>query len=349
MKTIIQSFLTFLCLWIIGFKVQAVSPPPDGGYPGGNTAEGDNALLSLSSGLYNTGVGLDALLSITGGNFCTAVGAGTLLVNTADNNTATGAGALFSSTTGGFNTANGTFALFSNKDGNGNTGVGFSALQHNINGHGNAAVGDQALFSNTTGFQNTAIGHAAGDLQTTGSNNVYIGVGMGGVAGENNACYIASIFGQMVNMASATGVLVDANGKLGTTLSSRRFKHDIKPMDNDSQVIFLLQPVTFHYKSDARNTPCFGLIAEEVADVKPDLVVRDKEGKPNTVRYDQINAMLLNEFLKEHRKVEQVTRNFESKLAEQQKQIEALTEGLQKVSAQLEANKPVPQVAENNH
>jgi hypothetical protein len=130
--------------------------------------------------------------------------------------------------------------------------------------------------------------------------------------------------------------------------SSRRFKKDIEPMDKASEAILALSPVTFHYKSDHTATPQFGLIAEEVAKVNPDLVERDKNGEIYTVRYDQVNAMLLNEFLKEHRKVEQLTKDFESRLAEQQKQIEALTAGVQKVSARLEASKPAPQTVLNN-
>jgi hypothetical protein len=130
--------------------------------------------------------------------------------------------------------------------------------------------------------------------------------------------------------------------------SSRRFKQDIEPMDKASEAILALSPVTFHYKSDKTSMPQFGLIAEEVAEVNPDLVAREKNGEIYTVRYDAVNAMLLNEFLKEHRKVEQLTKDFESKLAEQQKQIEALTAGLQKVSAQLEASKPAPQTVLNN-
>jgi hypothetical protein len=138
-------------------------------------------------------------------------------------------------------------------------------------------------------------------------------------------------------------VAVDTNGKLGTTVSSRRFKHDIKPMDKSSEAILALKPVTFHYKSDAKGTPQFGLIAEEVAEVNPNLVVRDKNGVIFTVRYDAVNAMLLNEFLKEHRKNEEQ----EATIAHQQKQIDALTAGLQRVSAQLEASKPAQQVVNN--
>jgi hypothetical protein len=160
----------------------------------------------------------------------------------------------------------------------------------------------------------------------------------------DSGCYIGGIYNQLIGPATDTFVGIDANGKLGTVASSRRFKRDIKPIDTASEAILALRPVTFHYKSDAKNTPCFGLIAEEVATVSPDLVVRDQKGEIYTVRYDQVNAMLLNEFLKEHRKNEEQ----EVTITRMQKQIEALTAGLQKVSAQLEASKPAPQVVVNN-
>jgi hypothetical protein len=167
---------------------------------------------------------------------------------------------------------------------------------------------------------------------------------MFGVAGESNACYIASIFGQ----TSATGipVLINSDNKLGTITSSKRFKDEIRPMNKTSEAIFSLEPVTFRYRKeiDPAGTSQFGLIAEEVAKVNPTLVLPDKEGKPYTVRYDAVNAMLLNEFLKAHRKMEKQ----EATIAKQQKQIDALTRGLQKVSAQLEVSRPVPQVTKNN-
>jgi hypothetical protein len=186
---------------------------------------------------------------------------------------------------------------------------------------------------------------------------------MNGVAGEHNACYIASIFGQMIDPMTGTAVSVDTNGKLGTVLSARRFKHDIKPMDSASEAILALKPVTFHYKSDAKNTPCFGLIAEEVAAVNPDLIVRDKNGEILSVRYEAVNAMLLNEFLKEHKTVQeqgatitQQRKDFETAIAQQQKEIEALTATvkqqaaqIQRVSAQLELSKTAPQTVQNDH
>jgi hypothetical protein len=350
-------------------KAQAVSPPPDGGYAGGNTAEGASALFSLTTGLGNTAVGWFSLRSNTEGRVNTATGAGALLLNTTGEvNTATGALALFSNidghrnnavgfkalfshTTGDFNNAVGAFALFSDTGGFSNNALGDEALFNNT-GSGNTAMGDFALGSNTTGNSNSALGIGAGINQDTGSGNVYIGAYMSGVAGENNSCYIASIFGQLIDPATALVVGVDGNGKLGTAASSRRFKHDIKPMDKSSEAILALKPVTFHYKSDAKGTPQFGLIAEEVAAVNPNLVVCDKNGELLSVRYEAVNAMLLNEFLKEHRKVDEqeaTIAQLRQEFAKQRTQIEALTAGLQKVSDQLELSKPAPQVIANNH
>ena len=329
MKTSIPAVLitSALVCFALAQNTQAVSPPPDGDYPGGNTAEGENALSFLTTGTFNTAIGWRSLLNNDTGRYNTAVGAGCLFINMAEENTATGTGALFLNLQGGKNTATGAFALFTNSNGTANT-----------------AVGSDALPANTSGGQNTALGQGAGFNQTTGSGNVYIGVGVPGVAGESNSCYIASIFNQ--TSASGTQVFINSNNKLGTSTSSKRFKEDIKPMDNASTAVFSLKPVTFRYKQDIDpdRKGQFGLVAEDVEKVNPDLVVRDKEGKPYSVRYDAVNAMLLNEFLKEHRKVEQLTKDFESRLAEQQRQIEALTASLQKVTAQLEANKPTPQV-----
>jgi trimeric autotransporter adhesin len=198
------------------------------------------------------------------------------------------------------------------------------------------------LFNNTGGDFNVALGNRAG-FQSTGDNNVYIGNFLQGTAGESNACYIASIFGQ--TFVSGIAVLISGDNKLGTSTSSKRFKEDIKPMGEASEVLFALKPVSFHYKKeiDPAGTSQLGLVAEDVEKVNPDLIVRDKEGKPYSVRYEQVNAMLLNEFLKAHHKVEEQG----ATIARQQKQIDALTAGLQKVSDQLEASKPSPQVVNN--
>ena len=458
---------------------EAITPPPDGGYPAGNTAEGQAALFSLTTGAYNTGVGLFSLKSDATGNFNTAIGAGALLTTTADENTATGAATLFSNTTGEANVADGAFALLNNTTGSDNTASGAEALLTNKTGRGNTAAGAQALFSNdgdptnneasfnsafgnnalssnTTGyansafgsgaldlnnsgsfntacgflalggsfalgdgaiptgnentaigafslsgniqgFQNTAVGYeallnntngsdntavgpealslnAAGSFNTalghqalvnnnTGSGNVGVGenagvnvttasnvICIGTIGGENidNTCYIANIYSnaQPVNGTDPDYVTIASNGKLGRSNlngSSRRFKHDIHPMDKASEVVFALKPVRFRYNKeyDTSQRLSFGLIAEEVAEVAPDLVGRNKRGEPDSVRYEQINAMLLNEFLKAHRT-----------MGAQQEQIEALTaelkqqaEQIQRVSDEVEMNRPAPRVA----
>jgi hypothetical protein len=193
------------------------------------------------------------------------------------------------------------------------------------------------------------LGEAAGMNVTTAANVICIG---SDGANVNNSCFIGHMRGVTTENADAMPVLIDSAGQLGTMSSSKRFKKAIKPMENASEAVLALKPVSFHYKSDNTNTPQFGLIAEEVAAVNPNLVVRDKEGKPYTVRYDQVNAMLLNEFLKEHRKNKQQESKLEeqeAKIVRQEKQIEALTAGLQKVSAQLELNKPAPRTVLNSH
>jgi hypothetical protein len=293
MKTTIPLFIALLIACLEpSQKADAVTPPPDGDYPGGNTAEGDRALLRLTIGSYNTAAGFLSLYRNTEGNFNTAIGAGALLSNdTAAENTATGAGALLSNGPpllggGGGNTADGAFALLKNNSGSLNT-----------------AIGDRALFNNTTGNNNIALGNSAGANVTTASNVICIGSPGGNQ--QNNSCFIGNIFGATVT----DGVVVQINafGRLGTNTSSQRFKEDIKPMERASETLYQLKPVSFRYKKqiDPKGVPQFGLVAEEVEELNPDLVVRDTDGKPYTVRYDQVNAMLLNEFLKEHRKVQE--------------------------------------------
>jgi Chaperone of endosialidase len=409
---ICTTILSALACFALCPMAQAVVPAPDGGYPGGNTAEGTNALFSLTTGVYNTALGLTALFHVTDGDFNTATGAGALFSNNGDrntahginalrfntagdSNTAIGTNALYHNTTSNTNTAVGDSALFSNTVGFGNTAVGFHALLSNTDGNfilsnNNTAVGANALDANTTGFFNTAIGSGAlgdnttgnvnvaiggalsnnidgssnvaiggnaGLNHTTGNGNVYLGQGVSGVANEANHTYIRNINTTVVNGAGTDFVTVNlTTGLLGHAVSSRRYKEDIKPMNIASETLYRLKPVTYRYKKeiDATQSPAFGLIAEEVAEVNPDLIARNAEGKPETVRYDQVNAMLLNEFLKEHKKVEQLKNDFQATVAQQQKEIESLTAQLkeqaaqiQKVSAQLEASKPAPQVVNN--
>jgi hypothetical protein len=441
---------TIICFALVP-RAQAVVPAPDGGYPNFTTAEGQNALKSLTTGAGNTAIGWFSLFSATTASFNTGVGAGTLPINTGDNNTATGTAALLLNTTGATNTADGSQALLHNTDGTSNTAVGFAALFSNTLGNANTAIGDSALSSNTadsnaavgfkalasnttgngntaigalalssntegigntatglnalfsntdgdsntatgddallsnttggantangiealrnntTGSLNTAVGQVALSNSTTGSQNIALGAGAGlsvstadnvicigfNVTGADtsNTCFIGNIFG--ATSSGGTAVFINSSGQLGTATSSRRFKDEIKPMEQASEALYALRPVTFCYKKeiDPAGTSQFGLVAEDVENVNPDLVVRDKEGKPYSVRYEQVNAMLLNEFLKAHHKIQEL----EASNAQQQEQIDALTAGLkeqaaqiQKVSAQLELNERARQVAGNN-
>src|SRR5215470_12090577 len=348
-----------------------LSPPPDGGYAGDNTAEGTDALFSLTTGTENTAVGFDALTSNTTGDSNTATGSIALESNTTgvrntangfaalnsnttgERNTATGRAALVNNTTGNNNTADGhdalfnnltglrneaggSFAMFSNTTGNHNTATGYFALFSNTTADSNTADGYDALVNNTTGADNIALGNFAGSNLTTGDNN--IDIGNQGVAGEANttrvgtvgtqtATYIAGIMAKPSPMGMP--VFINANGQLGSAPPSARFKDEIRPMDKASETILVLKPVTFRYKKDLDpdRTLQFGLIAEDVAKVNPDLVVRDGDAKVYTVRYDAVNAMLLNEFLKEHKKVEaqQATiAELKSAVAQQKNGMEAL-------------------------
>ena len=475
LKRITSVFVVTFGLACFGLSpvVQAVSPAPDGGYPNFNTAEGQNALKDLTTGVDNTALGAYSMFSTTTANFNTAVGAGALDLNTGDSNTAVGVaalllntgtnntavgvdalglntsggsnaavgafalynnttgfdntasgeGALQSNTTGSNNTATGfealllntegldnaadgafaltsntigvgdtatgQAALFSNTTGNNNTACGLSALLNNTTANGNTAVGSQALETNTTGnlntangYQalinntigsgNTAIGNSAGSTLTTGNNNIAVGAGAGvgittgdfnidigsvGTSLDSGTIRIGDLNTQFAVIAGISGVaimgapvVVTNGGQLGVSPSSARFKDQIKPMDKASEALFALKPVTFHYKKkiDPAGMSQFGLVAEDVEKVNPDLVVRDKEGKPYSVRYEQVNAMLLNEFLKEHRKVHEL----EATVAKQNKDFETaladLKEQIQKVSAQLELSKAAPQTVLNN-
>src|SRR6266567_4198367 len=336
---------------------QAVSPPPDGGYANGNTAEGTNALFNLTTGSKNTADGYLALFFNNSGQLNTAIGSQALYHNGAGSqNTAVGLDALFHNTRGNFNTAIGYLALFNNThietfEGDFNTAIGSEALASNTTGSDNLANGFKALFSNTTGNGNIAVGSSAGANLTTGSGN--IDIGNAGVASESNtirigafqtATFIAGITNAMV---TGSPVFIDTStGQLGLMSSSERFKDAIEPMGKASEVLLSLQPVKFRYKQniDPKRASQFGLVAEDVEKVDSDLVVRDAEGKPYTVRYEAVNAMLLNEFLNEHGKVEKL----ETTVARQQKQIEVLTAGLQKVTAQLEVSRAAPQTVLNN-
>jgi len=292
-----QTTAAFLVAFALAFfallpNTQAVSPSPDGAYPGENTAEGGSALLRLTNGLQNTAIGSAAL---------------------------------------SFNTT-----------GDHNTAVGSATLVHNMAGSDNTAVGISAL-NFSTGSDNVGLGSLAGENLHVGNGNVYIGAGVRGSFDENNTTRIRNVYSSIAN---GRAVYVDSDNKIGTLSSSHRFKEEIKPMDKASEVILALKPVTFRYKKeiDPAQTLSFGLIAEEVAQINGDLVTRDEKGKPETVRYEAVNAMLLNEFLKEHRTVQ-----------EQQTEIDALKAELkdqraliQKVSDKVELNKAATQTVLNN-
>ena len=419
-KNIILIAAALACVAISG-NVRAVTPPPDGGYPGNNTAEGDNALFSLTTGISNTANGTAALYSNTSGYYNTAIGYEALFGNTTGttntatgayaltsnesgsgntatgaqalarntdgtSNTATGYGTLVENSHGFLNTANGAYALESNTDGYANTATGAAALASNTRGQQNTATGVQALHDNTSGGNNTAsgynsmltntvgtgntafgfqalsgntngasniaVGFNAGQNLTTGSNN--IDIGNDGVADESNtirigtqgtqtATYVAGISGTIVGKGQS--VFVDSNGQLGTKKSSARFKEEIKPMAKASEAILSLRPVTFRYKKqfDPDRAPQFGLLAEEVAKVDPDLVLRDKDGTVSSVRYEEVNAMLLNEFLKEHAKVEKL----EAALTAVNERLRAQEAKIDKVNAKVDLTNPTSQIANN--
>lgn len=353
--------------WNTACGVQALSANASGQY---NTAHG-YAALALNTASNNTAIGFEALSQNNTGGYNTA--AGTLALSANQNggvNVANGYSALQANISGFYNVALGGFALGNNSGGSYNVATGANALYYNKSSN-NTATGHQALQNNTTGGNNVALGYQAGNNLTTGSNNIVIGAGVLGTAGEANITrigkttqkktFIGGISGKTV--ASGVGVIINSSGQLGTIQSSARFKDDIKPMAKASEAILALKPVTFHYKQelDPDGVLQFGLIAEQVEKIDPNLVVRDEDGKVSTVRYEAVNAMLLNEFLKEHRKVQELQRKgeqqsatiaelktevtqqhnqFQAKFTQQQKQMEVLTAGLQKVNAEIELEKP---------
>jgi hypothetical protein len=350
-----------------------------------NNNADSNLAIGFRVGFMNTtghhliGIGATALRDNTTGYFNTAIGARALQSNTTGiENTATGDSALLSNTRGRFNTANGVLTLSSNTTGYANTASGVDALLLNTTGIFNTANGVNALRLNSTGFENTANGWNALLYNTTGNNNTALGVSAGisvftasdvicigaNVWGANvsNTTWIGGVYGVSTQSGTTAPVVVSDGGQLGTVASSQRFKKDISTMENVSEAILSLRPVTFHYKTDTKDVPQFGLIAEEVAKVNPALVLPDREGKPYTVRYDAVNAMLLNEFLKEHRTVKeqeatisqlistvaQQQKDFQATIAQLTKRLDEQASQIQKVSAQLEVSKFVPQVVNNN-
>ena len=329
-----------------------------------NTAMGFQSLVTNVTGDGNTAYGWRALFHNTIGNGNVAVGREALSQNTdaGDNsvngaNTAVGFRALqFATTSGGVpgdaNTGVGWLALQSNTIGQANTGVGSLALQAMTIGQRNSSFGRRAM-EFATGNDNTGVGWRAGDNVTTASGVVCIGSSTAG-ANVDNTTYIRNVGTDSVNGAGTDFVTVNlTTGRVGHFSSSRRYKENIKPMDNASEALYRLKPVTYRFKKEIDPTQGleYGLVAEEVANVDPNLAVRDGKGQIESVRYMAVNAMLLNEFLKEHRKVEEL----QTTVAQQQKGMEVLTAQLkeqasqiQKVSAQLEVNKPTPKLVLGN-
>ena len=384
MKTTIRLIITILpllCLSAAGPKAQAVVPQPDGGYPNFTTAEGTKALFSLTTGAANTAVGWFSLYSNTEGSFNTATGAGALLFNTSNNNTAFGAAALLFNTTGTQNTAAGAVALLHNTDGFANTAIGSQALSSNTEGADNTANGVLALFNNTTGgtntangglalynnttgFRNTALGYFAG-VDITGDGNVCIGQGVEGEAGVDDSTYIRNVNTLAQNFSAGVNDYVTvrlSDGRLGHTavVSSQRYKQDIKPLAAMSKALYALKPVSFRLKKEFDPTQAlgFGLIAEEVEKVDPALVYRNDKGQVESVRYEMVNAMLLNEFLKEHRTIEQLRSDAaqqEATISDLRKDIGVLRTQLkeqaaqiQRVEAHIETGQPATRVAVKN-
>ena len=366
-------------------KAEAVIPPPDGCYPNFTTAEGCDALNSLTTGAGNTGLGWRSLFLDSTGSFNTGVGGGALVLNNGDSNTAVGAAALLLNTTGmentgvgtdamvfndagANNTAVGAFALFSNGDSNANTAVGsgalfqndqtgtamagtntavgFDALFSNIDGNRNTAVGADAL-NQSTGSSNTAVGRLAGNAIITGSGNVCIGQGVSGENGVSNRTYIRNVNNDVVSGGGTDTVTVElATGRIGHAVSSRRYKEEIKPMDKASEALYGLQPVSFRYKKeiDRSQNLDYGLVAEDVAEVNQNLAIRNAKGEIESVRYTAVNAMLLNEFLKEHRKVQEL----ESTVASLAATVKEQATQIQKVSARLEMQDPAAKMVVND-
>jgi hypothetical protein len=267
-----------------------------------NTATGADSLYQNTTGSSNAAFGVSTLLNNTTGNDNTAMGVSALIANTIGTyNTASGFSALYSNVNGNYNTASGYFALHNNSSGSQNSASGVQALYANKTGNFNTASGTDALFSNTTGSANIAQGYKAGYNLTTGSNNIDIGnLGVAadsgtiriGTTSTHTATYIAGIYGTSV---TGNAVVVSSTGQLGVTVSSERYKTGITPMGSISRKLAQLRPVTFHLKTDPTGALQYGLIAEEVAKVYPDLVIRDRTGRIDGVRYDELAPLLLNE------------------------------------------------------
>ena len=386
---IFGAILSVLACFVLLPQMRAASedvgPLLPGNFVGSNTFDGFNALGSQTANNFNSAFGWEALALQTTAAQNTGCGAGALIISTGANNVAVGAGALtfngsggannavgafalFNHSTGSFNNAHGREALFTDATGSqnnafgdlallsangafGNSAFGDDALDSVTTGSENVGVGDEACNSCTTGHDNVAIGHNALNGTITASNNIAIGVpATGPFANLSFTAFIGSIHGLPTsNAASTLPVLIDSNNVLGTAPSSRRYKHDIKPVDKASEALYALKPISFVYNYDESRTTLYGLIAEDVAKVNTSLVAY-MDGKPFTVKYDQVNILLLTEFLKEHKKVEEQQASIRELKSEMQTMVAQLKEQaaqIQKVSAQLEVRKTAPQVVVN--
>ncbi|HEX4495168.1 MAG TPA: tail fiber domain-containing protein [Thermoanaerobaculia bacterium] len=332
-------FSTLLLLAVLTLGAVSAQAQPylgtGAGNPGvstgsGNTALGDNALSSNTSGFFNTAVGFDASQTNTTGFDNTAVGTFSLNANVDGSvNTAIGTSALPSNTRGNSNTAVGVESLNGNTTANANTAVGFEALASTTTGGNNTAVGSNALLG-ASGSGNIGIGVFAGGNLGNGSNNIDIGNNPPGNESNtirigNTAVQTATFLAGVNGATSSSGVpvYVNSSGQLGTITSSLRFKDDVEDMGDATVGLMKLRPVTFRYKAgvdDGTRLLQYGLVAEEVAKVYPDLVQYDDKGQPFTVRYHMINAMLLNEVQKQHGTIEQQ----KSQLEEQEARIQRL-------------------------
>jgi Chaperone of endosialidase len=311
-----------------------------------NTAMGTNALLFLTTGSQNTAAGEDALLANTTGYGNTALGSLALQANVSgDYNATFGANTLYSNTTGFGNAAFGEEALFSNVGGSYNTAIGLGSLVDNTSGYNNTAVGVNSLNANTTGFLNIAIGSGSGYYLTTGDYN--IDIGNQGVAGESGVIRIGTsgtqtkTFIAAITSSKVTGsaVYVTTSGRLGVLASSERYKTAIAPMASNSEKLQQLRPVTFHLKNEPKGALQYGLIAEEVAKVYPDLVIRNEVGRIEGVRYEELAPILLNEEQRQEKKLAAQASEL-SDLRQQFAELKELNRTMQVALMKIQAEEP---------
>ena len=347
MNSTIQQAAMVLSVMFLAVSPANGGPPPNptSSDATGNTAGGSFVLLN-NTGSFNTAFGRSALHDNTTGSANTASGVAALENNTTgSDNTASGAAVLFSNTTGSFNAAFGRTALQNNTTGLNNAAFGRSALFTNTTGTNNTALGRNALLRTISGNSNLALGQGAGALLTSGSNNIYLS--HPGVATESNTLrlgsthtrtFIAGVFGKLVTGGAA--VHVNSAGQLGTVVSSARYKQDIQPMGEQSAKVQQLRPVTFHYKEEPTGPMQYGLIAEEVAKVYPELVTRNADGAIEGVRYEELTPLLLNEVQRQQQELAELraqNAQLQTALAQQDKEQRAQQAALAARLERLEA------------